>query len=275
MLRRDPIPPLRPFVKTLWAVEPCDRAQDGACFRERVLPTGDMHLVFRSSAHSLRILDGPDDCCGHAFGHALVGGARANGYLREVMPGGASVGAQLRHGVCVALFSAPADELAGRHTMLDDLWGEDASLACERIFSARDAARQLDAFEAILVARLPRVRGLHPAVSMALARFRESPDVNVAVAASGYSHRHFIELFARETGLTPKRFCRVRRFRKLLADVATRPTASWTELALAGGYSDQAHFSHEFRAFAGITPREYRRSLPRFPHHVPLLSPAA
>lgn len=142
--------------------------------------------------------------------------------------------------------------------------------ACDRIFSAPAPAHQLDVFAEILAARLPRAHGLHPAVAAALAGFRESQDVHAMVAASGYSHRHFIAVFERGTGLTPKRFCRVQRFRKLLAHAAAHPTLPWTELALAGGYSDQPHFNREFHAIAGMTPGEYRRMAPRYPHHVPL-----
>jgi AraC-like DNA-binding protein len=267
MLEREPPPALRPFVSTLWAGEP---AAAGPAFRERVLPTGRMHLVFRSSTHALRILDDPQDRRGSSFGHAAVGGARAGAYLREVLPGGASVGAELRARACMAQFEVPADALAERHTLLGDLWGAEAMHACDRVFSARGAAAQLDAFAEILAARLPRVHGLHPAVAAALAGFRESQDVHAMVVASGYSHRHFIAVFERETGLTPKRFCRVQRFRNLLAHAAAHPVLSWTELALAHGYSDQSHFNREFRTFAGITPGGYRRAAPRYPHHVPL-----
>jgi AraC-like DNA-binding protein len=267
MLQREPPPALRSFVRKLWAGEPAAR---GPVFRERVLPTGRMHLVFRSSADPLRILDGPEDRVGSSFGHAIVGGARAGAYLREVLPGGASVGAELRAGACMGLFGVPADVLADRHTLLEDLWGAQTMRARDRIFSARGAAARLDAFVEILAARLPRVHGLHPAVAAALAGFRESQDVHATVAASGYSHRHFIAVFQRETGLTPKRFSRVQRFRKLLAHAAAHPALSWTELALAHGYSDQPHFNREFRAFAGMAPGEYRRAAPRYPHHVPL-----
>jgi AraC-like DNA-binding protein len=251
----------------LWAVE---SAAAGPAFRERVLPTGRMHLVFRSSAHPLRILDGPQNRLGDTFAHAVVGGVRAGAYLREVLPDGASVGAELRAGACMALFGVPANVLAERHTPLEDLWGAEAMHACDHIFSARGAVDQLDAFAQILAARLPRVHGPHPAVAAALAGFRESQHVHAMVEASGYSHRHFIDVFERETGLTPKRFCRVQRFRQLLAHATTHPARSWTELALAHGYSDQPHFNREFRAFSGITPSEYRRAAPRYPHHVPL-----
>ncbi len=267
MLQREPPPALRPFVSTLWASEP---AASGPTLRERVLPTGQMHLVFRSSMHPLRTLEDSRDRRGSTFGHAVVGGARADAYLREVSAGGASVGAELRAGACMALFGAPADALAARHTSLEGLWGAGAMRACDRIFSTPDPARQLDVFVGILTERLPRAHGLHPAVAAALAGFRESQEVHAMVAASGYSHRHFIAVFERETGLTPKRFCRVQRFRKLLAHSAAHPALSWTELALACGYSDQSHFNHEFHAFAGITPGEYRRAAPRYPHHVPL-----
>ena len=267
MLRREPPPVLQPFVSTLWTGEP---AVDGPVFRERVLPTGHMHLVFRSSTHPLRILDDPNDRRGSSFGHAIVGGVRDGAYLREVLPGGTSIGAELRAGACAALFGVPADVLAGRHTPLEDLWGAEAMHACDRIFSARGASARLDTFAEILATRLPRVHGLHPAVAAALAGFRESQDVHAMVAASGYSHRHFIAVFERETGLTPKRFCRVQRFRKLLAHAAARPALPWTDLALVHGYSDQPHFNREFRAFAGMTPGEYRRVAPRYPHHVPL-----
>ena len=267
MLQREPPPALRSFVRKLWAIEP---TAGGPVLRERVLPSARMHLVFRSSTHSLRILDDPRDRRGSSFGHAIVGGARAGAYLREVLPGGASVGAELRAGACMGLFGVPADVLADRHTLLEDLWGAQTMRARDRIFSARGAAARLDAFVEILAARLPRVHGLHPAVATALAGFRESPEVHAMVAASGYSHRHFIAVFQRETGLTPKRFCRVQRFRTLLAHAAARPALSWTELALAHGYSDQPHFNREFRAFAGMAPGEYRRAAPRYPHHVPL-----
>jgi AraC-like DNA-binding protein len=73
----------------------------------------------------------------------------------------------------------------------------------------------------------------------------------------GVSHKHFIELFRREVGLTPKRFCRVRRFQQTLVEIKTHRVVDWAEVASGAGYYDQAHFVNDFKAFSGITPSNY------------------
>ena len=47
------------------------------------------------------------------------------------------------------------------------------------------------------------------------------------------------ELFRREVGLTPKRFCRIRRFQQVLRELQTRKEIRWADVACAGGYYDQ------------------------------------
>ena len=84
VVTRAPIPALRPFVKLLWASdEDPTRLLKGPA-RELVLPTGAMHLVVRLSDHPLRLYEHLDDQVGHIVGHAVVGGARAGAYLRDV-----------------------------------------------------------------------------------------------------------------------------------------------------------------------------------------------
>src|SRR5206468_3996838 len=129
---------------------------------------------------------------GTSVGHAVVGGARATFYLRDTPRRVRTVGAVLLPGAAALLFGAPADELAGRHTPLLDLWGRSAvEEARERLLEAADPERQLELFEALLAARLPALRGLHPAVAHALARFPSTGDVGAVVDETGYSHRRF------------------------------------------------------------------------------------
>lgn len=268
-MKRPPPAVLRPFVALLWS-QPGDprRAATGQATREHVLPNGMMHLAVRLGGPPLRVL-----APGGAVlepGQAVVGGVRDRYYAKEAVAGVPSVGVQLRPGAAQALFGVPAGELAGRHVPLVDLLGADAARLRERLLEQASPQRRLDLLEAFLLARLPRARGLHPAVAGALAGFAAGGDVGSVVARSGYSHRHLGALFVDAVGLTPQRFRRVRRFQRAL-DVHRRdPALAWAQIAHGAGYADQAHFVREFRGFTGVRPQDYRRAAPAARHHLPL-----
>jgi AraC-like DNA-binding protein len=269
MLRRPPRPALRPFVRLLWATDG-GAGEPGGAGREAVLPTGAMHLVFRTAGGPLRLFEGPGDLAGRTTGGAVVGGARAAPYLREVPAASRSVGAMLEPGAASLLAGVPADALAGRHTPLEDLWGRAASAeAHERLALAPSPAAALELLEALLAARLPRVRGVHPAVAEALALFPWSA-VRRAVERSGVSHRRFIALFRREVGLAPKVYCRVLRFQAAVGLVGAAADGALGDVALRAGYADQAHLGREFRELSGLSPGAYRRLAPANANHVPL-----
>src|SRR5262245_22265883 len=139
-LLRIPAPPLRPFVKLLWASE----EPAPGVGREHVLPTGRMHLVVRLSEHPLRLFAGTDDETGRTFDLAVVGGARGAFYVRDVSHPLHSVGVELHPGAADVLLGAPAGELADTHTSLGDLWGRAAAALRERLLEARDPARRLE-----------------------------------------------------------------------------------------------------------------------------------
>ena len=271
MIRRLPHPALRPFIKVIWASAGAGEPRSVGIARERVLPTGTMHLVFRLSEHPLRVFDDEADLIGRTIGCAVVGGARSESYIRDVSKPVGSVGAQFWPGAAPLLIGVPADELSNRHTDLEDIWGRSASNAREHIAEAGPIERQLDAFEALLVTWLPRVRGLHPAIASALERFATSAGVSEVVKESEISHRRFIGLFRHAVGLTPKLYCRVLRFQEALQHISAGSAASWVDIALTAGYSDQPHFSREFLEFAGLSPRQYHARSPHWANHVPLL----
>jgi AraC-like DNA-binding protein len=273
VLTRVPGPPLRPFVRFLWASDQAGEGRSVPVRREHVLPTGETHLALRLADDPLRLFDAPDDATGRVIGRAVVGGARRSFYIREVSKPLCSVGAQLLPGATDALFGVPANELAERHTPLEDLWGGVCVAAMRgRLAELGSLEDRLDAFEAMLTARLPRARALHPAVARAFAQLRMTANVHEVVSRSGYSHRMFISLFSRSVGLTPKAYSRVLRFRRALRHAVAPPGVPWIDVAIAAGYSDQSHFVREFREFTGVTPTVYRQASPAFPHHLPVAS---
>jgi AraC-like DNA-binding protein len=271
MLTRLPSAPLQPFVRRLWATEAADAAVRQVAPRERVLPTGGLHVAFLLG-DPLRLFRDDDDQEGQVIGQAVVGGARATYYVRDVSRPSLSVGAALQPGVAELFLGVPAGEIAGIHTPLEDLWGREARLALERIADADSPSARLDRLEALLFARLPRVRRVHPAVAQALARFAISPaaPIRELVEATGYSHRHFVTVFRDAVGLPPKIYARVLRFQQAIGRFALRPAPRALEVALDAGYADQSHLNRDFRELGGISPDRYRRTAPVWSNHVPL-----
>lgn len=77
--------------------------------------------------------------------------------------------------------------------------------------------------------------------------------------AAGLSLRHFQRKFRQLTGLNPKHYARICRVGHAVHRKELEPDASWTELALEAGYSDQSHFIRDFKALTGTVPSEFLR----------------
>jgi len=268
VIKRPPIPSLRPFVKLLWGADE-KRNQGLVATRERLIPTGAMSLVFRVNDFPIRVYDSLVDASGHRFDWGVVGGVRTGFYVKELCPHTTSIGALLEPGAAQLLFGIPANELAERHTAIEDLWGQDAIFLWERMREAGDLGRQVELFEMFLAERLPLVRGIHPAIAYALERLQYQ-DIGEIVSRTGYSHRHFLALFRSAVGLPPRVYSRLLRFQRALGHLQRAPTPSWLDIALEAGYADQAHFNREFREFTGLSPTQYRAAATGDSHHVPV-----
>ena len=165
-----------------------------------------------------------------------------------------------------------ASDFTSRVVALDDLWGTALWRLRERLLEAPTAGARLDRLEQHLLGLLQaRWRTPDPAVAFACAEFARQPGlaaVECVRAATGWSRQRFIARFRDEVGLTPKRYCRVLRFGAALDALARDRRAPLAQLAIDGGYFDQAHFGNEFRRIAGITPRAYRPVAGDALHHV-------
>lgn len=265
MIARAPRGPLRLFIEQVWVSE--DEGDEGVP-RELAVPTGSMHLAVRLTGAPIRTFD-DEAATGSDFGYEVVGGARLRFFIKDVKGRRRSVGALLAPGAALPLLGAPAEAFAERHTALADVWGRGAGAMREQLLETAPED-QLARFEDLLAARLPRVRGLHPAIAQGLARLGEGGDVSAAVDESGYSHRRFLTLFRETIGLSPKRYGRVHRVKRVLAAIRREPEASWAQLAAGAGYTDQAHLTRELSEIAGVTPGEYRRIAPVHAHHIPV-----
>jgi AraC-like DNA-binding protein len=112
--------------------------------------------------------------------------------------------------------------------------------------------------EAVLLARAARSLEPDEAIQFAVTALERGATVASVRDRLGLTPARFIARFADAVGHTPKRFARLRRFQRMLQAIELGTEIDWAGVAADGGFADQAHLVHEFRAFAGITPTQYR-----------------
>ncbi|HEY5804073.1 MAG TPA: helix-turn-helix transcriptional regulator [Lysobacter sp.] len=266
MSLRRPLPALRPFVESVWASA---ASTQSVAPREHVLPCNRMHLAIRLDG-ALRLYRDADDTRGETIASAVVAGTRAGFYVKDTATPSRSVGVILKPGASQALFGCSADELTASHVPLEALWGKAAHDLHAQLLDEDEQSRQLELLQRALLARLRPVRAMHPAIAQTMQGLEQGHQVSALAQASGCSHRLLLARFRAATGLAPKAYARVLRFRHALNLLASGQRL--VDVAHDAGYSDQAHFSREFRELSGVTPQAYRRAPVRAGAHVGMVN---
>ena len=86
----------------------------------------------------------------------------------------------------------------------------------------------------------------------------------------GYSQKHFISLFKKRVGVSPKQYLRIMRFQKALLEIETSQAIDWSRVAVESGFYDQAHFIGDFKNFSGFTPNVYMKRKTATLNYVPV-----
>ena len=276
-LSRAPKQPLDAFVESIWIVE---SATSGSNQLERVLPTGAAQLIVNLREDETRRYDLARAMRCETAGGVILAGPMARFGVIDTREQEWVAGVAFKPGGTAAFMRVPASEARDLDVDLGDLWPRDlAGSLREQLLAAPTADARLEQLESALL-RVWRGYTGHDAVAYAVGTFTARPavaSVSTVMASIGMSQRRFIERFSAEVGLTPKRFCRVRRFQHAIAMAHAGGDVDWTSVALDCGYYDQSHLIHDFREFSGLTPTEYTTAQTPFRNHVKFLqdTPAA
>jgi AraC-like DNA-binding protein len=260
-----PAPPLSDFVDQLWYYE--GYAQPHA--KERLLPDGSMELVFNLKEDQMRVYENSGEPL--AFRGSLLVGAHSKFFVIDTAEQATVVGVHFKPGGAFPFFKLPVGELQDEHVGLDTLWGSKAADLRDRLLEAPTPDAKFGILEQALLEQAAKPLVRHPAVAFALRQFRVTQNVSGVTGQIGLSARRFIDVFNNQVGLTPKLFCRVRRFQEVLRHLGKNTQVDWTRVALDCGYFDQPHFIHDFRAFSGINPTTYLAHRTEHLNHVPIL----
>jgi len=217
--------------------------------RERLMPSGLMNLVVTWDA-SGRIWSG-------------VSGVQTKAMLLDTSATLNVFGVSFKPGGGFPFLPMPAGELHNLQVPLDAVWtATQARALSDRLAYECAPARKFRVIERALLAVVHDRFTPHPAVRYAVSALGDVSrpcSISSIVERVGMSQRRFIELFSNEVGVTPKAYARVRRFQNVLRSVEDATEVDWADVAVSCGYFDQAHFVHDFREFAGVTPSMYLR----------------
>ncbi len=106
------------------------------------------------------------------------------------------------------------------------------------------------------------------AVNHLVGWLHEHPEVTrvrEVAAELGMSERSLQRLVEQRVGLSPKWLIQRRRLHDAVEALKAGTGASLADVAADLGYTDQAHFTHDFRTVTGMTPGEYLRDQPTTP----------
>ena len=204
----------------------------------------------------------PDGCTDIVVSDTLeVIGTMRQAVCVPVDAGSITIGVRFKPGGGAAFFRLPLHELTDSSLELRALWGRSAGELADQQAGAITLHDKIARLEACLLSRLDRLPALDTTLQTALTAVQDTrgaisiTDLRTSLALS---ERQLERIFHHHTGLSPRQFVRLTRFRHGLA-LLRQPARSLTNVAHHAGYYDQAHFIHDFKALAGITPRDYRR----------------
>ncbi len=251
--RYAPHPALADHVECYWHLR---RAAAAVSTPDRILPDGCTELVFNLRA-AMNQADGTGRL--HRQPTALLAGQISRHIFLQ--PTGAIEILAVRfkpHGAA-AFFPIEQGALTDRNLAAGAL-GKPWWHLEEQLHDLASTTAQLRLIERTLLAAnrgSASLRLLGTAIKC-LARGGEDASVRETARQLSLSPRQLERLFHRHVGLTPRRFARLARFRKIFPALAGRHPR-WADLAADCGFYDQSHLVREFRDFTGLTPGEYLR----------------
>lgn len=240
---------------------------------QKILPDPEPSLWVNLNCDQFRSLGRPGDGRAGQVPGAMLAGPRSHALVTEFEAGRAHIWVSFAPGAAPAFFATPLAAAADDLVPLAELWGGCGGSLRDRLLNAAAPAQMLQVMEQVLAAQLAGPVPADLAVNAAARALRCGVPVGQVAADLGLLPRTLRRRFTARMGLTPKRFARVTRLRRVTRALDGQGRADWAAVAAEHGYCDQSHLIDEFRDLAGLTPADYLRSRIDGPNHV-RVSPA-
>ncbi|WP_404615927.1 DUF6597 domain-containing transcriptional factor [Rhodanobacter hydrolyticus] len=239
--RQAPTPALAAFVEHYWCVRWDLRGRPPQ--QQETLPHPNVHLVLER-------------------GEARVWGVHEGRYRRSMEGCETVFGVKFAAGGFHAFLRGSVGALANRSLHAREVFGAGIDDVVPAIPACTDIAAMVALVEPLLLATAPAPDPLAVqarALVAQAANDRELLRAEQLAERAGMGLRALQRLFRDYVGVSPKWVIARYRLHEAVAQLQAGRELAWTELALALGYYDQAHFIRDFRRLVGCAPADYAR----------------
>lgn len=241
--------------------------------KERLLPDGGIDLVINLTPSPKNLYDNTDFSRFTAYKKAWVSGIRKEFITIDAGDNSSMMVIRFKPGTASVFFNFPLFELSNAVVEMDAIWDRDFFHLREHLLEQPDPQARIMALEKWLLQRMKPEAAPHPVVEYALSLIHRRPHL-LTIAdiqqKTGFSNKHFIHLFEKHVGATPKTYLRIMKFQRVLTAIEQARHIQWTDVAYSCGYYDQAHFIKEFRQFSGFNPGAYLLERGEYLNYLPI-----
>ncbi len=178
-----------------------------------------------------------------------------------------------KRGLAYPFFPLPMSEIVDHVIDADLLYGDEFAHLREAILENKDSLHKFEIVEDFMLKKFSGKLILNPCVDYAVKTIVQKPDQISLKNLSdkiGYSQKHFISMFKKQVGITPKNYLKIMRFQKAVNEIERLSKVNWNLISFDCGFYDQAHFINDFKEFSGFTPEEYLKQKTDVLNYVPI-----
>ncbi|MEM6700236.1 MAG: helix-turn-helix domain-containing protein [Bacteroidota bacterium] len=150
-------------------------------------------------------------------------------------------------------------ELLNSHVHLEELMKENVKEWYEQLAEIEGDATKIILLEQLLL-QCYQKSNLHYRLDYGIQQIQNCKGLMSVKQLANILNTNYKSLdrwFNKKVGVSPKRFIQLTRFKHILDDIEQLKETDWMQIVVNYNFHDQAHFTREFKQFAGVTPSQF------------------